>query len=368
MPLPDARVPPGDTLYEHAACGLLLTDRAGLVLRANATFCEWIGLPAGDLVGQRRFQDLLTVGGRIFHQTHWSPLLQMQGSISEVKLDLRHAQGRAVPMVMNAVSRSHDGAVVHELALFIAEDRHKYERELLRARKQAEDLLAQQQDRALFAEQMVGIVSHDLRNPLSAISLASELLARLDPGPQQVPVIDGLGRSVRRARRLIDDLLDFTMARIGRGLPMAIGPITLHDAVAAHVRELALSHPDRELRHVASGAGSCEADGDRVFQLLGNLIANAAAYGAPDRPITIASTVAPGGWSLSVHNHGSPIPEALLPTLFQPMVRGDHGATGSRSVGLGLYIVSEIARAHGGAVRVASSADEGTCFTVSAPS
>jgi sigma-B regulation protein RsbU (phosphoserine phosphatase) len=359
---PEDPLPATEALYDDAACGLMLTDRAGTILRVNATFCRWIGLDAGALVGTRRFQDLLTVGGRIFHQTHWAPLLQMQGSISEVKLDLRHADGRALPMVMNAVSRERDGRTWHELALFSAGDRHKYEHELLRARRQAESLLAEQQDRALFAEQMVGIVSHDLRNPLSAISLGTELLARLDPDPQQATVVDSLGRSVRRARRLIDDLLDFTMARVGRGLAVTTRPLELHAVVAHQVKELAGTYPGRELRHEAEGAGPCTADGDRVFQLVSNLVANAVAYGAPGRPITVTSSLGAGPAAVAVHNEGPPIAPALLASLFQPMVRGTDHNDGSRSVGLGLYIVSEIAQAHGGQVRVTSTAYEGTRF------
>ena len=362
MSPPDASPAATEALYAEAACGLLLTDRAGTIRRANATFCRWIGVEADALVGTRRFQDLLTVGGRIFHQTHWAPLLQMQGSISEVKLDIRHADGRVLPMVMNAVARERDGESWHELAVFAAGDRHKYERELLRARRQAESLLAEQQDRALFAEQMVGIVSHDLRNPLSAISLGTELLARLDPDPQQAIVVESLGRSVRRARRLIDDLLDFTMARVGRGLAVSIRPLELHAVVAHQVRELASTYPGRDLRHAAEGAGGCLADGDRVFQLVSNLVANAVAYGAPDQPITVTSALGAGPASVAVHNAGLPIPPALLASLFQPMVRGTDQHDGSRSVGLGLYIVSEIAHAHGGDVRVTSSAAEGTRF------
>jgi sigma-B regulation protein RsbU (phosphoserine phosphatase) len=349
-------------LHDEAPCGLLVTDRAGMILRANATFCRWLEVDAASLVGQRRFQDLLTTGGRIFHQTHWAPLLQMQGSISEVKLDIRHADGRALPMVMNAVRRERDGDVLHELAVFAAGDRHAYEQELMRARRQAESLLAEQQHRALYPDQLVAIVTHDLRNPLSPISLGVGLLGRLDPTAQQATVVDSVGRSVRRARRLIDDLLDFTMARIGRGLPVAIAPVDLHAVVANHVHELALAEPGRTLNHVRRGDGTVPADADRVFQLLSNLVANAAAYGAPDAPITITSAVEGGVAVLAVHNLGEPIPPSLLPTLFQPMVRGDDTPSGTRSVGLGLYIVSEIARAHGGAVRVASSTDAGTRF------
>lgn len=360
-------LPAVDALYAEAACGLLVTDSAGLILHANATFCRWIGMAVAELAGRRRFQDLLTVGGRIFHQTHWAPLLQMQGSVSEVKLEVRHADGRALPMVLNAMRRDDGGRVRHDLAVFPASDRHAYEAELLRARRQAEGLLAEHQDRALFAEQMVGIVSHDLRSPLSALSLGVDLMARLGPSAQQAPVIDSLGRSVRRARRLVDDLLDFTMARIGRGLTVAIRPVELHAVVANHVRELAAAHPDRVLHHVQTGVGTVSADPDRVFQLISNLVANAATYGAPGKPITIRSDACDGSATLSVHNSGNPVPPDLLPTLFEPMVRGNDTPSGTRSVGLGLYIVSEIARAHGGTVRVTSTLEHGTCVEASLP-
>ena len=84
------------------ACGLIQTTADGTITRANVLFCKWVGYTAAELVGQRRFQDLLTVGGRIFHQTHWAPLLQMQGSISEVKLEVVVRDGTVVPIVVNA--------------------------------------------------------------------------------------------------------------------------------------------------------------------------------------------------------------------------------------------------------------------------
>ena len=139
MSAPDDRgIPDTSFLYEHAPCGLLVTDGDGTIRHANATFCQWLGVDRAQLVGQRRFQDLLTVGGRIFHQTHWAPLLQMQGSIAEVKLDLAREGARPLPMMMNAIRRERDGVVVHELAVSIAEDRHTYERELMTARKRAD--------------------------------------------------------------------------------------------------------------------------------------------------------------------------------------------------------------------------------------
>ena len=129
-------------LYEHAPCGLLSTSANGTILRVNRTFCTWIGASAEELTGGKRIQDLLTVGCKIFHQTHWMPLLQMRGSVAEVQLDVLHHDGHAVPMLVNAVQRMIGGAMQHDMAMFTVVDRRMYERELLRARKRAEQLLA----------------------------------------------------------------------------------------------------------------------------------------------------------------------------------------------------------------------------------
>src|SRR5690348_6415709 len=92
VPPPDTTIHPDwAALYDQAACGLLVTDGDGTIRIANLTFCRWLGLEREALIGKRRLQDLLSAGGRIFHQTHWMPLLHMQGSIAEVKLDLMHA-------------------------------------------------------------------------------------------------------------------------------------------------------------------------------------------------------------------------------------------------------------------------------------
>lgn len=489
-------------LYDRAPCGLLVTDDDGMVLRVNRTLCDWLGMTPDALVGKRRFQDLLTMGGRIFHQTQWAPLLRLQGSVAEVKLELARDADAPLPMVMNAVRREREGAWVHELALFMARDRHAYERELLAARKRAEQLAAEQhaarealalaesrlrmaldagalhvweldpvtserrfdpgvalllgraapgpvdfddyraaiepadlepalhalqqalqhpgrtyrhayrlngddgvqrtvlatgralvsetgavqrvfgvlqdiselsaqraaaEDRALFAEQMVGIVSHDLRNPLSTIGMGAQVLAMMGVPERQQAVLDNIERAVRRASRLINDLLDFTRARLGQGIAVDPRPIDLHATVAAQVAELAQAHPEARIEHGRAGDGACTADPDRLAQLVGNLVSNAVAYGTAGSPITVSTATGDGGFSIAVHNHGAPIPAEQRGALFQPMVRGTGTRSGNRSVGLGLYIVAEVARAHGGTVRLASDAERGTEFIVACP-
>jgi sigma-B regulation protein RsbU (phosphoserine phosphatase) len=384
----EVRLPPDDALYEDAPCGLLVTSRDGTIRRVNGTFCRWIGHEAGALVGRRRLQELLTMGGRIFHQTHWVPLLQMQGSIAEVKLDVVHQQGHTIPMMLNALRRGSGESAWHEVSVFVAEDRHRYEKELLHARKRAEELLVQQQqaqqalvlaqeeinrqravaeDRALFAEQMIGIVSHDLRNPLSTIQMSAYLLERGELSPTQRTVLGRINNATGRAQRLIAELLDFTLARIGTGLTVTPAPVDLHLLVSDSVDELAVAFPGRRLVHERMGDGECVVDADRLTQLIGNLVGNAVAYGAPDTPVRVTSRIHADGFDVSVHNDGTPIRQEVKASLFEPMVRGAAGA-GNRGVGLGLFIVREIVHAHNGEVAVTSSAEAGTTFTARFPS
>jgi sigma-B regulation protein RsbU (phosphoserine phosphatase) len=358
-------------LLDSAACGLFRTQEDGGFLRVNRLFCSWVGYSAEALVGKRRFQDLLTMGGRIFHQTHWAPLLRMQGSVSEVKFEVLHVDGTAMPMVLNAVRRVEGGAVVHDIAAFVARDRDTYERELVQSRRRLEEVVAektrleaQAKDRASFAEQMIGIVSHDLRNPLSSISLGTAVLSRGEATEGQKRTLSRIARSTERATRLIGDLLDFTQARLGAGLAVTLDAVDLHQAVAQAVDELSAIYPGRVLKHERSGSGGCQADANRLAQLVGNLVSNAMAYGSPEAPVTITSRIEGRTCSISVHNEGVPIPEAAALRIFQPMARGEHTTNTQRSVGLGLFIVREIARAHGGDARVSSSAEGGTTFTI----
>ena len=374
-------------LFEGAPCGLVVTDEDGRILRANRTFCDWLGYTDAELSGMP-FQNLLTVGGRIFHQTHWAPLMRLQGSVAEVKLSIVHRDRRQIIMLLNGVRREHEGKVYNELAFFGTADRDKYERELLKARKAAEDLLQEKiaaeaalrraqaelseayetaQRRATFAEQMVAIVSHDLKNPLTGIKMATDLLARGQRTVQESRLLQHVGDSVQRATRMIADLLDLTVIRVGRGISVNSIEVDLRTFIGHCVDELRVAFPGAELAHRSNGSGLVALDNDRLFQVIGNLTANSVAYGDNARPVTITSALDVGTVSISVHNFGPVIPEAQRTRLFEPLTRGADVHADLRSVGLGLFIVREIARAHGGDVSVVSDAEEGTTFTVRLP-
>jgi phosphoserine phosphatase RsbU/P len=380
-------LPGTEDLYDYAACGLLVTDVDGTIRVVNDTFCQWTGHRRDALIGQRRLQDLLTMGGRIFHQTHWAPLLQMQGSVAEVKLDVIHASGEVKPMILNAVSRTTGNVVRHEIAAFSAADRHRYEHELLLARRRAEELhtrsMATQrelvaaqaeldlqkkaaEDRALFAEQMVGIVSHDLRNPLSVIQLSAALLQRAPLTKEALGRVEAILRATGRGARLIADLLDFTQARMGGGLRINPRRIDPHVVLAQAIEDLRLSHPGRELFHSITGTGECTADADRLTQLIGNLVSNAMTHGDPASPVTVSSAIDERELTIEVHNRGPVIAPEDLPRIFDAMTRGDASGV-AQGVGLGLFIVREIAREHGGGASARSSKLDGTVVSVTLP-
>lgn len=366
-------VPVTSDLYESAPCGLMVTGLDGTILKVNGTFCGWVGMGRDELIGLKRLQDLFTMGGKIFHQTHWAPTLQMQGSLAEVKFEVRHRDGRKIPMILNARRRQRAEGNFDEVAAFVAEDRNRYERELMNARKKADELVQTEReaqhllrDRALFAEQMVGIVSHDLRNPLSAILMGVQLLGRVEK-ERRVRVLGHVKSSAERAQHLIEELLDFTQARIGTGLSVKFRQVDLHQITRDSIDELRLAHPDRVMIHESVGAGQCEADDARLAQLIVNLVSNAVAYGLMGSPITVRSEVDDKSATVTVHNEGEPIPPNMQATVFEPMVRGDSGSNVVRSVGLGLFIVREIARSHGGSMNVSSTQADGTDFTLRFP-
>ncbi|WNG29848.1 PAS domain-containing protein [Cystobacter fuscus] len=227
----------------------------------------------------------------------------------------------------------------------------------------------QARTRAEFEEQLIGIVSHDLRNPLNAIALSVAALVRHeDLNERQAKGISRIQASAERATRMIRDLLDFTRARLGGGIPLQLGPCDFHALTQQVVEEVRLAHPEREVLHTWGGAGAGEWDGDRLAQVITNLVNNALAYSPPGTPVRVETRGEDGTVLLHVHNAGEPIPPELLPRLFEPLTRGkEKVGTASRSIGLGLYIVNHIVSAHGGRVEVRSSAGEGTTFTVRLP-
>ena len=134
-----------EELYESAPCGYLSTLMDGTIAKINATLLTWLGRERDDVVGRMRFADLLTVGGKLYHETHFAPLLRMQGEINGVALEIKASDSSRMPVLVSSrVKRSSDGdPILIRTSVFDARDRRAYETELLRSRKAAEEARAQ---------------------------------------------------------------------------------------------------------------------------------------------------------------------------------------------------------------------------------
>lgn len=224
-------------------------------------------------------------------------------------------------------------------------------------------------ERATFRDRLIGIVSHDLRNPLNTIMLGTSALlddAKLDA--YTIKTLTRIHRAADRAERLICDLLDYTQAHLGGGI--RVRP-TAND-VGIIARQIAdeneLSHPEYELEVVVDGDTRAELDADRIAQVFGNLVANAVSYSPPGTRVRIHVHGDETEVVTAITNQGVVIPPDRLNDIFEPMQQVSPGASrNQRSVGLGLYIVRSIVAAHHGRITVTSSADEGTTFTVTLP-
>jgi signal transduction histidine kinase len=177
-------------------------------------------------------------------------------------------------------------------------------------------------------------------------------------------------RSGLRMEHIISDLLDFTRSHLGSGIPIRRVDMDLEKICRQTVDEIAAFHPHRELRFDVTGHVRGRWDSDRVAQVLSNLLGNAIQHSSKDSPIRVSLSGHRDHVSIAVHNWGPPIPPNRLGDIFSPMRRAAPEANQSRrlsSLGLGLFIAKEVARAHGGTIDVESTSDHGTCFTVRLP-
>ncbi|MFM0011390.1 ATP-binding protein [Paraburkholderia sediminicola] len=216
---------------------------------------------------------------------------------------------------------------------------------------------------------LLGMLGHDMRSPLQAIQVTASYLSALNAGDQVSEAAARLIRSGARMQALLDDLSDFNRSKLGLGINVAPKDVNLADVLADELDELRAVHPNRLLELHVSGEPRGVWDGQRLQQLLQNLVLNAIKYGAQDTPVRVEVTGDATHVRIDVRNCGPAIERTTLAGIFDPLTRGPerqskYDRTGN--LGLGLYIASEIAKAHHGTIE-ARSDDTETSFSVSLP-
>ncbi|MDO9331945.1 MAG: HAMP domain-containing sensor histidine kinase [Pseudomonas sp.] len=250
-----------------------------------------------------------------------------------------------------------------------------YFQDMIRFNEAIDEALAE--STAAYAEQVnrsrdifLAILGHDLRAPLQAVSMSTELLlrkAKLEGDALTCAV--NIKHGARHMAAMVGDLLELVRSRLGKSLPIERAPMDLADAAHAAIAEACAGNPECDPTVHVKGDTRGAWDVGRVSQLLQNLIGNALQHGLNKRDVTVTLTGEPDTVRLTVHNYGAPIPEEAIGTIFDPLVRSADEQLGqpSTSLGLGLFIVKEVVDAHGGTIEVSSSEADGTLFTVVLP-
>lgn len=350
-----------EDFFETTLCGFIIADARGSILRANEKIAGWINSTPKELKG-KRISDLFTIGGKIYYETHLAPLLRMQGFFDEIVLDLKSETGEKSRVIVNAMERKDkDGQPVFiRYTILKARDRMQYEQNLQNDKKIAESQLLKEQEIVLLREQLIAVLGHDLRNPLSAIEMAVELLSS-SAGANHEKLLGTLKRSSARMVELVNNIMDFARTRMGEGIVLLRENVMLETVLQQIVAEIQLIYPAREIRTEFNITEPVFCDAHRVAQLFSNLVSNAITHGYPDSPVKVHAFHLNGYLELSVCNNGIPIPEDLREMLFSPFTK-EINRPSQNGLGLGLYICSEIARAHQGTLSFTSDRQE-TCFT-----
>src|SRR5918993_697662 len=265
-----------EDLYEHAPGAYLSTLPDGTIARVNQTFVDWTGRSREALLGGTRFQSLLSIGSRIYYETHYAPLLRMQGFANEIALEVTLADGRILPVNANTRQRrGPDGTPLYNrITLFDSTDRRRYEREILLARRKAEE-------NAKDKDAMLAMLSHDIRNPLQALMTIVQLLDRSDLSEQQRTFVRLLKSSSGTMLNLLNRVLELSKAESGSAVVVE-EPFSIRELVNDVVEPFAAAARDKglELRWSLEDdvPGVILGDQTAIRQVLGNLIGNAVKF------------------------------------------------------------------------------------------
>jgi sigma-B regulation protein RsbU (phosphoserine phosphatase) len=353
--------------FDNSLNGYAIATTEGIITRVNKTLARWTGSEPGALKG-KPFTDLLALGGKIYYETHLSPLLKMQGFFDEIAVEITDKDQQKMAVLLNALESRNEKKATASIRYTVtrATDRRIYEQNLKQANASLQASLADAKQISQLREQLIAILGHDLRNPLGSIMAGVGLLSESALTEDDANIVQIINRSATRMAELIGNIMDFARTRMGEGIILNPRPMLMEPILKQVADELKTAWPARHIEVDLQLPNRIYCDAPRIAQILSNLLANALTHGSEKEPVTVKAGMANGSFSITVCNGGDPIPAHLLgEKLFEPFTR--EGTRPSRNgLGLGLYIASHIAKAHKGSI-TATSDEKLTCFTFHMP-
>jgi signal transduction histidine kinase len=345
-----------DTLLEVAPAGVAFFDDGLHVLKVNEAFSQLTGMPAPSTPGTQTLRDTPDAAWSRLLLPHLERVLESQAPLPGLEVRTEEGPGAQQPRILLMELFPVGGKALATGVGAIVMDVTRQKRVEAELRSAVE-----------FRERCLGIESHDLRSPLGTITLGAQRLSReptLSPDAQRDAA--RILSAARRMGRMISDLLDFTRGRLGGGIPIQPQRVDLRRLAHGVLDELRAGAPGRLLVLEAPNPEEGEWDPDRLAQVLTNLCTNALDYGDPHTPVVVRLKAEGAQVLLEVSNQGPPIPKEELPRIFGSFERAS-SLRGSRGLGLGLYIASEVVKAHGGTLTVDSTKEAGTTFRIRLP-
>jgi PAS domain S-box-containing protein len=374
------------SFFEHAPCGLLVAETNGTILHVNMALRNWLGFSANELVGQKRVQNLLSVGGRLFFQTHCGPILAVQGSVAEVQLEIITRAGARLPVLINIIRQTMATEVRDIWSLVVTTERRAYENELRSERKNAEASLEarlhaeaklQEANVQLSLEhrrkdEFLATLAHELRNPLAPLRNVLEVIRiKQASGAEAVWGLDVIERQTRQLTHLVEDLMDVSRITQGR-MQLRKAPCDLVAVVKSAIADL--QNMVEEAGHtlhmnVPTEPVWVSADEVRLTQIISNLLTNAVKYTEHGGAITVSISAAAKDVSVAIADTGIGLPPSALATVFNMFSQQTPALERAQGgLGIGLALVRGMVELHGGRVSADSAGiGHGSVFTVRLP-
>lgn len=355
-----------DKLLENAPCGFLTAKDDGEIKHVNKTMLDMLGYENSQNLIGGHIENIFSVGGRIFYQTHVFPLLKLHGKAEEIYLDLRSKQDDSIPVLLNADRRSVDGFEATNTYVFIPiRQRSKFEDELLLAKKEAESANRSK-------DEFLSIVSHELRTPLNAILGWIKVLETASNNPEMLKRgLSVIRNNAKIQTNLIDDILDVSRMISGKMRLQIYENTDINKVISKAIDSVAPAMIKKKICIAKNikDMPKISADPERLQQVFWNLLNNAVKFTPSGGTIGISAKAKESHIEICVKDTGQGIREDFLPFVFGRFEQNDvsksrrHGG-----LGLGLAITKHLVELHGGTIRAESEGEgKGAIFTVDLP-